>query len=354
MTIQNTMKTHDTVQSEAAEWFTLTQSEEMSSSQCRDFERWINSDPINEIAYGKVSAAWLSLETVSESSYIQNIRKEALAAQQTDFSAEAKTDDQGADQGYRKYADLAKVASFLIVIGTGALLYLGNMSAPSSQQFETLTGTQKTIQLADESTIILDTNSRIHVTYSRDKRALILEKGQAHFSVAPDKERPFVVQAGLGEITALGTAFDIRLEGTTTVVKLIEGKVDVTSVSEDRNTSKTLTKTLNAGQQLSIIHGELSKIEAIDFIQSEAWKMGKVIFRDTPLKDAIREMNRYTNKKYILAGNTMGDIPISGIFNISNTDMFTKSLVTYFPLQANESLKYQIVLSRLNDSAEPP
>ena len=352
MTMQKTIKTQDNVQLEAAKWFALNQSEDLLPSQCREFEHWMNSDPLNENAYSKVSVAWLNLEKLSETNYIQDVRKEALAAQHRDFSTGDQADNKSSYQGHRKYLNLSKVASFLIVIGTGALLYFGDLSSPSTQQFETLTGTQKTIQLADKSTIILDTNSRVHVSYSKDKRALTLEKGQAHFAVAPDKERPFVVQAGQGEITAIGTAFDVRLEGTMTVVKLIEGKVDVTSVIDDRNASPALIKTLSAGQQISIVHGELSNVKAIDLIQSQAWKMGKIIFSDTPLKDAIKEMNRYTNKKYILAGNDLGDIPISGIFNISNTDIFTKSLTTYFHLQANESLKHQIILSNFNEVAE--
>ena len=118
---------------------------------------------------------------------------------------------------------------------------------------------------------------------------MTLEKGQAHFIVTPDKDRPFIVRTGQGEITALGTAFDVRLDKSRTIVKLVEGVVDVSLFNLDDKAPKKPNKILNAGEKISIENGKLSTVESFDPVQVKAWKMGKVIFSDTPLDKAIED-----------------------------------------------------------------
>jgi len=46
--------------------------------------------------------------------------------------------------------------------------------------------------------------------FTRSRRSVILGRGEALFEVAHDSARPFVVIAGNGSITAVGTTFDVR------------------------------------------------------------------------------------------------------------------------------------------------
>jgi len=80
--------------------------------------------------------------------------------------------------------------------------------------------------------IALNSNSQVQIEFTADKRTVRLLRGEAFFEVAHNKERPFVVIAGENEVTAVGTAFEVRYEPDHIDVTLVEGKVNVTSTAE--------------------------------------------------------------------------------------------------------------------------
>jgi transmembrane sensor len=60
---------------------------------------------------------------------------------------------------------------------------------------------------------------------------VVLERGEAHFQVAKNPARPFVVVARGVEIRAVGTAFSVGLESTRVEVLVTEGQVAVETAS---------------------------------------------------------------------------------------------------------------------------
>jgi len=80
--------------------------------------------------------------------------------------------------------------------------------------------------LPDGSVVELKDGSRIDVEYAPELRRVRLH-GEAHFVVAKDATRPFVVEAGGVAVRAVGTAFNVRLEGGTVDVLVTEGRVQV-------------------------------------------------------------------------------------------------------------------------------
>ncbi len=74
-----------------------------------------------------------------------------------------------------------------------------------------------------------------HQHHSRDRsvaaggyRQIFLRKGEAHFQVAHDRTRPFLVHAGDAVVRAVGTEFEVRLRNDQHVdVVVNEGRVEV-------------------------------------------------------------------------------------------------------------------------------
>src|SRR3546814_16085472 len=94
-------------------------------------------------------------------------------------------------------------------------------------------GERRTVRLADGTAITLNTDSAVRVGYVADRRLVRLLRGQALFEVAKDPHRPFVVQAGAKQITALGTIFEVRLlDSARMTVPLVEGKFVVAQGEE--------------------------------------------------------------------------------------------------------------------------
>lgn len=48
--------------------------------------------------------------------------------------------------------------------------------------------------------------------------------------------------------------------------------------------------------------------------RGESWTSGRLIFRDTPLRDAVEEINRYGDRRIVLADAAIGALPVSGVF----------------------------------------
>jgi transmembrane sensor len=101
--------------------------------------------------------------------------------------------------------------------------------------YATDVGEQRSLALADGSTVELNSRSRIKVQYTEHERRVDLLEGQALFHVAKHKSRPFIVQTGNTRVRAVGTAFDVYKTSSGTVVTVVEGRVAVhTRLSSER------------------------------------------------------------------------------------------------------------------------
>jgi transmembrane sensor len=147
-------------------------------------------------------------------------------------------------------------------------------------------GERKAVTLEDGSRIELDSKSSIAVRYSAGERRVILLNGEAWFEVAPDASRPFVVEAGGGTVTALGTAFDVALKKSGARVIVTEHSVKVSS----------------GGEELVVTQGEQSAFSrnggaqfpsVVDTTSATAWRRGKLIVERQPLGKVLSMLGRY-------------------------------------------------------------
>ena len=94
-------------------------------------------------------------------------------------------------------------------------------------------GGENTVILADGTTVHLNAGSKptYPVRFAGKRRVVALE-GEAYFDVVKDETRPFIVQTHLGEVTVLGTAFNINAYTDASVyTTLVHGKVQFSSSS---------------------------------------------------------------------------------------------------------------------------
>jgi transmembrane sensor len=86
------------------------------------------------------------------------------------------------------------------------------------------------LALPDGSVVDLNTDSKVDVTFTPSERRVQLAHGEAHFSVAKDPARLFVVEAHGVAVVAVGTAFAVRLRSESVEVLVCEGRVRVNDV----------------------------------------------------------------------------------------------------------------------------
>src|SRR6202034_3836256 len=121
----------------------------------------------------------------------------------------------------------------------------------------TAAGQHRDVTLADGSIVSLNTNTIVETDLSRKLRQIYLRKGEAHFQVAHDRSRPFLVHAGDAVVRAVGTEFEVRLREDKHVEVLVnEGRVEVqaapiAAANPSEPVRAATVRALSAGQQLS-------------------------------------------------------------------------------------------------------
>jgi len=114
--------------------------------------------------------------------------------------------------------------------------------------------------------------------------------GEAFFEVAKDLSRPFIVKTPLGEARAVGTRFNVLLEGDREEIATEEGKVLV-QISAPK-TAGVLTA---AGMEATLIRGEASPaLSQANLARIENWRAHRLEFDRVSLEAALKEVSRYT------------------------------------------------------------
>src|SRR3546814_6145559 len=139
----------------------------------------------------------------------------------------------------------------------------------------------------------LDANTELHVGYRWWRRNVDVVRGQASFDVAHDAQRPFIVTAGGGIVTARGTRFNVNLMRDGFVVTLMQGKVDVASSKTDARNKLAFLVQLSPGEQLAVHVGDRPVLRHVDVRDATAWQQHRIVFHDVTLGEAAEQLNRY-------------------------------------------------------------
>src|SRR6185369_13922867 len=182
------------------------------------------------------------------------------------------------------------------------------------------TGIEETrvVALEDGSRIVLDRRSRLRIAFTAADRDVELLDGQAHFEVAKDAHRPFRVRTVSAEVVAVGTMFDVATVPTRTTVTLIEGRVNVRTLSGTAQMEPKV-EALVPGQQLGIASdGQFLDKRVVKIENVTAWQRGTIILDDMPLPEALAAMNRYSVMQIVIPGPALQSRRVSGVFRIGD------------------------------------
>lgn len=165
-------------------------------------------------------------------------------------------------------------------------------------QQETKHGECKKIQLKDGTIVILNATSKIIIpsNFNNESRFITLE-GEAFFDVAPNTEKPFVIQSGDAKIKVLGTSFNVKAYKTDELmaVTVSTGKVNV----DFDNENMQLNLTPNEHLVVNKTTGDFEK-KTLTENNYTKWQDGTLYFEKETLQEVIKELNRKYNRQIIL------------------------------------------------------
>lgn len=305
------------IDQQAADWFVLVSDSQVEEDQLVAFMDWLNKSAEHEAAYERTEHMWASLDSV-----------------ESDFSLIDRGHvDRPIHQGESGYGNLkywgaSMVASLLFVV-VGYFSFVPDTNY-GEMNIQTAVGVQKPLRLADQSEIILNTNSAARVVYTDDVRRVYLDRGEAYFNVSKQPDWPFVVVVGGSEIKALGTAFNVRLlEDEQVFVSLAEGRVAVVPVLG------TPESILLPGQQAQYSSGNnFVQLQKVDLESITEWRSGQLSFVGMALEDVIPEINRYTSTPLVLSDESIGKEVVDAYFQIDNLNNFLIGLDQLFGVES--------------------
>lgn len=172
------------------------------------------------------------------------------------------------------------------------------------------------VNLSDGTKVWLNSKSslRYPVKFSADKRTVTLE-GEAYFEVAKNPNSPFTVKTKSGNVTVLGTHFNVSsyTEDQVFAATLAEGKVKVSGTGTGTDSEKT-SVILTRGQQARIYHKkEEIKVAEVDPAAYTAWKDGRFYFENESLKSILAKMSRWYNFNVKFENKSLEQIRFTGI-----------------------------------------
>ncbi len=194
----------------------------------------------------------------------------------------------------------------LAVAAFVGLQFLGN-----GEEWVTVTAqmNKEEITLPDGSHVWLKENAQLSYieNFGGDTRQLKLE-GEAFFDVAKNPAKPFIIEAGEGTVTVLGTSFSIDTDETSTEVLVKTGKVTYQATEEVEPVllTENMKAAYEVGANAPIVNTKVS-------LNTLAWQSGILQYRGEALKQILSDVgNAYsvsielTNKD--LANCTFTDI----------------------------------------------
>ncbi len=217
----------------------------------------------------------------------------------------------------------------------------------------------KAVVLADGSRVNLGAQTELTVDFGDGRRMLYLERGEALFSVAHDTTHPFVVRAGQGTITAVGTQFDVRRGLDRVTVTVTEGVVsvapDTTSTAAPKPqplAARWQPVQLAQGQQVTYDEAhDRGRVETAEVSAAE-WATGRFQYRGVPIRYVIADLNRYRNDPIVLKDGAAGDYGFTGTVYVERTAEWLLSIERILPVQiSRESDGHISIESR--PSSEP-
>ena len=224
----------------------------------------------------------------------------------------------------------------LVWAGLAAALALGSfvgwraLQPPREIHFTTTVAGYERARLDDGSTLELNAASAVRVHFTAAERHVQLEAGEAHFAVAHDTARPFIVSAGGIAVRAVGTAFNVRYTPDGGVeVTVTEGKVRIGQSGPESSAAES-APLVSAGQRIVLPHHApppaVEQVDPATLRVALAWQSRLADFAEAPLADVVARFNARSRIQLFLADEKLADRRIGGTFALDEAEAFVRLL----------------------------
>jgi transmembrane sensor len=320
----------DEIEREAALWVVRADGETADPTRQGKLEAWLELSPEHELAYARQLRAWDRMgEALTEAGGPMPRRSRPRARESRRPLVRPQL---------RRAAAWASVA--VIGAGLAGVLWLSN----AGTAYATGVGEHRVIRLQDGSRVEMNTATKMVVRYTLTGRNIELQKGEALFEVAPNKNRPFNVMADHERVRAVGTAFNVRVRGEGIDVLVSKGVVEVGPQHAADGGHRRLT----AGVMASFLRSgdTVQSVSSAEIERTLAWRYGAIALNGQSLEQAADEFNRYNVRQLRVADPQIADLKLGGYFRADDLDNFVRALKVSFGVEVTSRDNQTLYLSR--------
>lgn len=292
-------------------WIARFRADDASEEDHRAFALWLAADTGHREAMDLMLELWDDLGSVRHLPFDEPL-------------PEAPT----ADRRQRWLAAAALAASLTIA----AFIVPMTTDPATAEYFQTAVGERQTLTLEDQSRVTLNTATRIQVNFSGSTRRINLLRGEAFFEVQPDPDRPFQVNTGSADVTAIGTAFNIHVRDEMAAITVTEGVVRVSERGQPAGRPGQ-TAILRADEQLQASRSGLGQSYRVDSTADVAWQRGELIATELPLVQLVGELARYHDSTILIGDRDVASLSVSGVFDLDHPESVLQALERSFALE---------------------
>lgn len=287
------------------------------------FETWLHQQPTHAAAWQRITS--LKADFAVLPSHLARNTLDAIEVRRS-------------TKGLKRRQVIALLGLSGVIIGSGTVI---QQQAPWQRllaDVSTKTGEQRTITLADGTTIILNTDTAISTRFDNDIREITLHRGEIAISTGKDSQfatrRPFWVNTPNGKLQAIGTYFTTRLDDRHTHVSVKEGAVAL----HPRSSVDSII--VNAGEYWQFDDRHISQISNAG-IEPDSWTEGVIAGKNMRLGDLLTELSRYRSGR-ISIDPDIADLRVSGVYHIGDTDQVLHFLAQTQPVTVSYMTRFWV------------
>lgn len=327
---------------QAASWLLTLQSEDLTPEQRSRLVEWLCESPQHVSELFRICKLQRDLSRFSMWREIAPMTRGAPAR----IMRLVPKRTVAASLGNRRWGRAAALAAAAVL---GIAGWLG-LTSLGHQEYGTQAGETREITLADGSVMDLSPSTDVVVRYRAQERLITLDRGQALFHVAKNRDRPFIVRAARTRVRAVGTIFEVRRTVRKVCVSVVEG---VVAVSEDPQLFRRGVGppppipllSLSANEQVSInVAGIVSPVGWLDGRSGGAATASQLQFDDQTVAEVARRFNSHNRVQIEISDTSLAARHISGIFPTDDPRSFVAFLQVAADVQVSQRDSTHILL----------
>lgn len=282
------------IRRQAAEWLALREARPLQAQEQAAFTAWCAADPRHVTIFAEVEAAYHTFDQLAfypraadeaiDPDLLVHVRRRVFPRALVAWAAAA--------------AAIAVIAGFW-----------ARETHPIERRLLAVTASPRFLRLSDGSRVELNSGSEVVEHFTAAERRIRLVRGEAHFDVAKNPQRPFIVEADTVAVRAVGTAFDVRIDATEVDVLVTEGKVGIAPTAQSNAPGIT-----GLGPGLLLVAGQRTSVPTLpapstplapvieDLSQHQidralSWQTSRLVFDAVPLAEVAERFNRAAEER---------------------------------------------------------